>query len=296
MFRPVISGEKRPPARARRLRTPPLAALRFAIRGLSRISPSAAASLAMRLFMTPPRYIPSEREAATLRSAAPVPIAFEGGELQGWSWGEGRTILLVHGWGGRASQMTAFVPPLLERGFRVIAFDGPAHGHSAGRRSSLMAFVRAILACSERFGPFEAIVAHSMGTAATIMALDRGVKVSAVVLFGPTARPGEYIQRFTSIIGLSERAGILMQKRLGERYKLRWEDVDMPRIASSLTIPAIIFHDRDDEDAAWKDGSEIARAWPGAELVTTNGLGHRRILREPAVVARVVEWIGRMER
>jgi pimeloyl-ACP methyl ester carboxylesterase len=287
----MISGEERPARRARRLRTPPLAALRLALGGLGRISSSAAAAVAMRIFMTPPRYVPSQREAATLRSATPVAIPFEGSELQGWSWGEGPPVLLVHGWGGRASQMTAFVPPLIERGFRVIAFDGPAHGHSAGRRSSLMAFVRAVMTCGDLFGPFEAIIAHSMGTAATIMALERGVKSACVVLFGPTARPGEYIHHFTSVIGLSEKAAKLMQSRLGARYNLRWEDVDMPRIATALQLPAIVFHDKDDTDAAWKDGNEIAAAWPGAELVTTSGLGHRRILRDPAIVAQAVQWV-----
>jgi hypothetical protein len=39
-------------------------------------------------------------------------------------------------------------------------------------------------------------------------------------------------------------------------------------------------------------GAAIAAAWPGAELVTTEGLGHRRILRDPAVVARVTDFLA----
>jgi pimeloyl-ACP methyl ester carboxylesterase len=39
-------------------------------------------------------------------------------------------------------------------------------------------------------------------------------------------------------------------------------------------------------------GSSIAEAWPGAELFTTTGLGHRAILRDPEVVRRTVEFLG----
>lgn len=280
-----------PGKRARRVKTPPIGAIRLLTSTLGRVSPSLAARFATRLFTTPPRYIPSEREASTLHSASSVAIICGDREIQVWSWGEGPAVLLVHGWGGRASQMTTFVPPLLAAGYRVVAFDGPAHGHSAGKRSSLPAFARAIEACDEVFGPFRAIVAHSMGTAATMMALRRGARAEAAVLFGPTSRPGEYLRHFAGLIALPDDAFLLMQKRIGARFQMSWEDLDMPRIASKFSIPAIIFHDRDDMDAKWADGKEISESWPGATLVTTEGLGHRRILRDPDIVRQAVDFI-----
>lgn len=286
-----VSGEAKPGKRAKRVSRPPLRLIRFVSGALGRISPPLAASFAMRLFMIPPRYVPSEREAATLHDAEPILIPFEGRELRAWKWGSGKAVLLVHGWGGRASQMTAFVPPLTAAGCQVIAFDGPAHGHSEGRRSSLTAFVRAIGACAEAVGPLHAIIGHSMGSDATIMALARGVAAERVVLFGPTSRPAEYLLHFADAIGLPDRAAAIMRRRLGERYKLRWEDVDMPRIAEGLDVPVLIVHDKDDKDAAWKDGLELSQHWRGAEMVTTEGLGHRRTLRDPSVIERVVAWV-----
>ena len=36
----------------------------------------------------------------------------------------------------------------------------------------------------------------------------------------------------------------------------------------------------------------MARAWRGAEMLMTDGLGHRRILRDPDVVAAAVAFVA----
>ena len=46
----------------------------------------------------------------------------------------------------------------------------------------------------------------------------------------------------------------------------------------------------------WEDGNALARAWPNAELVSTSGLGHRRILDDPEVVKRAVAFVAQGER
>ena len=42
---------------------------------------------------------------------------------------------------------------------------------------------------------------------------------------------------------------------------------------------------------AWADGDAIARAWPGAELVTTHGLGHTKIVHDPDIVRRAAAFL-----
>ena len=56
-------------------------------------------------------------------------------------------------------------------------------------------------------------------------------------------------------------------------------------------MPLLVFHDRDDAEVPWSDGAAIAGAWPGARLVTTAGLGHRRILRDERVVSQAVAFV-----
>ncbi|HEX2123879.1 MAG TPA: alpha/beta hydrolase [Thermoanaerobaculia bacterium] len=54
----------------------------------------------------------------------------------------------------------------------------------------------------------------------------------------------------------------------------------------------MIVHDRNDREVPWQEGSDAARAIPNAELVTVEGLGHRRILADAGVIARVVAFVS----
>ena len=46
--------------------------------------------------------------------------------------------MLSHGWDGRASQFSVLARDLIAEGYRVVSFDAPAHGASAGRRTYLV--------------------------------------------------------------------------------------------------------------------------------------------------------------
>lgn len=54
---------------------------------------------------------------------------------------------------------------------------------------------------------------------------------------------------------------------------------------------ALVIHDEGDREVPFDDGASIAAAWPGARLVQTTGLGHRKILRDEAVIATVTSAI-----
>ena len=111
---------------------PPLArrSALAAIGSLSRVAPGAAAWLADRLFLTPPRHAAPERERHLLARVQFGKVCVAGRRIATWTWGTGPRIMLVHGWGGRGAQLGAFVEPLVANGFSVAWFDGPAHGAS----------------------------------------------------------------------------------------------------------------------------------------------------------------------
>jgi len=49
-------------------------------------------------------------------------------------------------------------------------------------------------------------------------------------------------------------------------------------LAPTLAMPLFVIHDRGDAEIPWQHGMAITRAWRGADLLMTEGLGHRRIL------------------
>ena len=267
--------------------------IRALFRGLTPIAPAAAAEFAVALFRKPPGHRGSETERGVLASGQKMELSLNGRRLAVWRWGQGPAVLLVHGWGSRGARLASFVTPLTQAGFSVVTFDAPGHGASAGKLSSLPQFLSALEAVATWFGPVEAVVAHSMGGAATTLAMGRGLAVGRAVFLAPAADPAGYSERFAEIVGLTPALLARMKAKIERRFGARWEEFDVLGAARKMTAPLLVFHDPDDPEVAWSDGAAIAAAWPGAELVSTEGLGHRRIVHDPAVVERAVAFLVR---
>lgn len=266
-----------------------VSAVRFGFAVLGRVWPWLAAWLALRLFSSPRRHPRPPREAEILASGTPLHL---GPGLAATAWGEGPTVLLVHGWEGRGSQLGAFVAPLAEAGLRVIALDGPAHGDSPGERTNAVLFAEALLAVDREIGPFAAVVAHSFGAATSTLAFTRGLRASRMVAIASPSALSKVVRRFHEMIGLPERARRRFHDLLKRRAGVSVEELDIARLSSRLTIPALIFHDPDDAEVPFTEGRAIAAAWPGARLRVVPGAGHRRILRTPEVIAETVDFVA----
>ncbi len=265
--------------------------LRAAFALLGRIAPGLAATLALDLFFTPRGRRGSRRTSALLAAARRFEVSAGGHRVVGWSWGDGPAVYLVHGWAGVGGQLAAFVPPLLASGFRVVTFDAPGHGVSAGRRSSIIHFADALQQIVAQEGKPHAVIAHSLGAAAAVRALTRGLEVGRAVFVGPTGGPRDWAQRFRDELGVPGHVMSSMRARSELWLGASWDDFDIPALARSQAIPLLVIHDRDDAEVPWSDGAAIAGAWPGARLVTTAGLGHRRILRDEGVVRQAVAFV-----
>ncbi len=265
------------------------------VRGLFRVlqflSPPLAVRLAERLFFTPVRHLGSERVRAFLDSGVRVDVAAEGHQITTWRFGEGPTVLLVHGWSSHGGHLRAFASPLLRRGYSVVAFDHPAHGASSGRLASIPEMGQAIKAVAEAHGPLEGLIAHSLGATASIHAMRRGVTAHRVVLLAPAADPDEFTDRVARMLGWTKRTLDDFKRRAEQRLGISWDDLDMRIVAASMTSPALVVHDRDDADVPYQHGNAIASAWPGAAHMETRGLGHKGVLRDAAVVSRVVGFL-----
>lgn len=264
-----------------------------AMRGLSAVAPNAAARAALRLFRTPPRHAASDLESRLLEGARTekLSVARTRDPIPVWIWGEGPPVLLVHGWGSRGARLGSFVAPLVAAGRSVIAFDAPGHGAARERLSSLPEFVLAIEAAAEKYGPFEGIVAHSLGGAATTLAMARGVGADRVVFLAPASDPAGYTRRFASLLGLPDRVRLGMEARIVEKFGMEWTEFDVPAAAKTLAAPLLIIHDALDAEVPITHGEAIVGSWPGAVLVRTEGLGHKRIVHDEEAVARAMQFL-----
>lgn len=243
------------------------------------VAPEATASLAARLFFSTRRTAPKADQREV----------FENGErfsvdgLSAWSWGKGPVVLLVHGWNGRASQLAPFVSPLVSRGYQVVAFDAPGHGESPGRRSSLPEIANAIRRVSDAVGPVYGVVAHSMGGAATTIALSEGLVVERAVFISPPSNPEAFVTFFAQAIGISDAVHARVRTKIETTVGRKLPALRADRLAPTMRAPLLVIHDEDDGHVPPQSGQDIADAWPGATFVRTHGLGHQRILRDDYV-------------
>ena len=281
----------RRPARSSNSTNVRLTALRALMGLLVRVAPELAVAFAERLFFTPP---PPRRSRGqrVLSDAEPLRVVVDGREVAAWRWGRGPAVALLHGWGGRAAQLTSFVAPLLARGFSVIALDAPGHGRSGRGLSSGVQFARALRATADAVGGVHGVVAHSLGAVATAFAMREGLRVSRVVFLGAAADPPRWAIGFAARLGLPAALVEAMKLRSERRIGLRWQELNIPTLATSVDAPLLLVHDRDDAEVSFDDAETIVAAWPSATLVETAGLGHNGVLRDPDTIARAVDFLA----
>jgi pimeloyl-ACP methyl ester carboxylesterase len=268
-----------------------LLGVRTAFRTVGRLAPGPAARVAEELFCRPPRARVHPLEEEFLASGRFFGIQTTAGPLAAWEWGDGPTVLLVHGWGSRAGRFSVVGGLLRDAGFRIVAYDHPAHGRSPGRRTSLPEATTALLEVAHHLGPLYAAVGHSFGGAAIAVSLSQGLTLGRAALIAPYAAPPGIVEQYARIVALPAAVTRRMQQNLERRFHLKAGDLYVPRLVGRVTIPGLIVHDRHDQDIPLADGEAIAQAWPGAKLIVTDGLGHHAIMRNELVARRIAAFL-----
>lgn len=272
-----------------------LTSLRSAFAVGSWLMPRTTLQRGFRLFGTP---MPGSRDRARRSETAGAAIgsmAFGRERLTLYTWGDvdrQPVVLLAHGWSGYGLQLLPWVAPLRRAGYAVVAFDQVAHGRSSGHRATLPIFADVVQRIGERFGGLSAVVAHSLGGAASMIALARGMSAERAILIAPAADPIAAAQRFGGFVGL---AAHLSARLFDDFESLTGIAVDgfqahlnVPRIA----CPALIVHDLEDREVPWAEGERYARYWPGARLLSTAGLGHNRLLNDAGTIAQSLAFLS----
>ena len=248
-----------------------------------------------RAFFSPSKYEVKPTDKAVIARGENYRLPFEGGELAVTTWGEsGPNVLLMHGWGGARAQMTGFVEPLLSAGYRVIAYDQPAHGESDGRMTNILEIAPTLDLVMKREGKFEVVIAHSFGTLAASYALvERNFPPpSRLVYLGAFNRLLDSLPRFQVQAKLPDELIHGLREMIYETFGRGTLDAIVnEEMVKRIHIPALMFHDRSDNVTPVEDSRAIANAWSGVQYVETNGLGHRGALQSADVHKQVVKFL-----
>lgn len=255
------------------------------------MAPKLVGSWAAARFFSPARRRRPAWEAAVLASGRRGAVRAPEGSLPTWTWGAGPSVVLVHGWEGRGSQLGAVVDTLVAGGRSVVAFDAPGHGDAPGRTASVIELARALTLVATQTPDVEAIVAHSLGAAATMVALARADLARKAVFVAPPLAAAPWADGFARRVGLPERVERAFRRGLVERLGVPVETIDARVLRPLGAVDLLVVHDATDREVPVELGREVASAW-GGRLVETRGLGHRRILRSPRLADEVVAFLS----
>jgi pimeloyl-ACP methyl ester carboxylesterase len=213
-----------------------------------------------------------------------------GEEIAVYSAGVAPRVLLVHGWEGRSEDLSSMAHALQSAGYGIVAFDHPAHGRSSGKRTTLPTMSRAVLDVARAAGPFAAVVGHSLGASATLLALSNGLPARCAILIAPAYDERVFVHQLGSYLGTTQPRinGVIRRLERGtDAVGARVTD----RAAARIGVPGLVLHDRSDRAVPFSHGVSVAAAWPGARFIPLDGLGHRRVLDAPTVHAEILTFI-----
>ncbi len=253
-----------------------------------------ASNFAIKLFTTPPIFKIPEREEMMRKSAKNILINIPSiqKEVNVYEYGFSKTkILLAHGWAGRGTQLYEIADKLLENGMMVISCDLPAHGLSSGKTTNLVECIKTIEYLSEKFGPFEAAIGHSFGGITLIDALAKKIFLKKLVVIGIEGSNNKILDIFIQKLKLKPKVAKLMKKQIKSKFKVDLESLSAIENAKKVTIPALVVHDTQDVDVDVSSAYKVRQNLLKGELLITNGLGHRRILRDHGTIVKIIRFI-----
>lgn len=260
---------------------------------LSILTPKMTARIALKMFATPTRIPRPESEMEMYHLSKQY---FLKNGIAAFEWGDATSplVILIHGWNGRGTQLSAFAKPLVEKNFRVVALDGPGHGISPGKMTNPSHYAEFILNAQKELAPdgAHAVIAHSFGGGCSVLAAKRGLKVKGLVLVASPAFYDRVVQFFGKAFGLNKKAQVEFEKQITAFAGMKPSELNTGLIGSTLNIPALVVHDEGDNAVNYLSATAIVEVWPGTKLLTTQGLGHRRVLKDSKVIAFVADFIG----
>ncbi len=250
-----------------------------ALRILLRVLPAPLREcLAVRLFLMQRRHPEPEREVHLRSRGTEVTVA----GLHATRFGEGPAVLLIHGWEGRGLQLGAYVDPLVAAGHSVLALDGPNHGRNIGGIGALPTFADFLTRAIEETEAV-AVVAHSLGSAAAIVASNRTGFNGTVLCLGGPAETEPIFERARAFMGLPSSGMPRFRRLLARHFDTTYDDVlNIEAVARQTPARLAAILAAGDEDVPVEESRRIIEA--GGGTCTVLDVTHRSVMWDPVAV------------
>lgn len=261
---------------------------------LQLVSKTLAAQFAARIFSTPQKFKPPERELMMRESAKCklVKINAIDKKVMVYTYGYSKKkVLLVHGWSGRGTQMFHLADKILENKMMVVSFDGPAHGLSKGSKTNLFEFLTTIEQINKEFGPFDSAIGHSFGGMSLLNAISQGLEVNKLVTIGTDNSLTEVIKIFIEKLKLKPKTADTLLVHYQKVYKQHIDSYNSESAAKQINTPTLVLHDSIDKIVPVSSAIAIRQSLKNGELLISHGLGHHEIFKDKIIIQRIIDFL-----
>ncbi|MGZ3917479.1 MAG: alpha/beta hydrolase [Flavisolibacter sp.] len=268
--------------------------VRARLKILSSLSKKKAAQEAFQLFCTPQernRKIPSP----IFEEAEKLHFVFEGQQIRGYRWNHPseKKLLILHGFESSVVNFGSYVGPLVKKGYEVLAFDAPAHGDSSGKTINVLMYKNFVHHICRTYGPVRNFIAHSFGGLALSLYLeetdhDTGFKL---VLIAPATETKTAAAHFLEFLKLDASVRKEFDDLITKMSGQSTEWYSITRAAAHIRAEVLFLQDTEDDMTPFSDVQPLMQKnYPNFHFIISEGLGHRRIYRDPHTVKTILDF------
>ena len=157
---------------------------------------------------------------------------------------------------------------------------------------SILGHQRIIRALEERHGPFEGVIAHSLGVPFALYAVREGVAAKRLVMISGVADFGYLADTFCAQLGLGPKINQQLRRRIERGYFDGDEQIWTRFSVTTGKLDLLVIHNDEDEIVDPAQAQVLLRNYGDrAHFLPTTGLGHRRILSDQAVITEAVAFL-----
>lgn len=269
--------------------------LRFYFNSIGLLFKKTSSKQLFNLFSRPQKKVIRNKERQILEQAESSAMQLkEGVSIRIYQWGEGgKLAMLFHGWESNAGSLGAFVEPLLDLGYKVVAFDAPAHGSSGGKKSNLLYFKSAAKQLVDKMEVPSLAIGHSLGANAIIMtAFEEKWKMEKLILISPLNRLMGVFEEYKSILKIPDSLFRQFIKNFSEITGYELSDFYFHDYGRKLDLDQVlIVHDKNDQVTPFLDSVNMNKQWGQSLLLPIEGSGHYKIVWSKEAIEKSLNFI-----
>lgn len=267
--------------------------LRLLFKVFTPIAPKLMGRLAYNLWITPPRPPAHPVETMIAKKAMVRYIWVDGLRVKVWTWGQGPTVLFIHGWGGRGTQIASFVHDLNKAGYQVVSFDMPAHGQSDGKRTNAFSIAKATTAILQQIENLHSVITHSFGGVVFAYCYKSQSSLKKVIMLCPPSTINTAFDQFIQTLELPQSIQKFILNELNQRFGTDvFERLSLLKNGAHINQPVLVIHDKEDQIVPAQDSKDVVEILQQGTYHETAGLGHIKILYDKAVIHFIQKYVS----